>query len=396
MAKNLSEGNGNQIVDRIFARGSQLPESLQDDGVGEDNPLYEFALMAQLAAGLHDSKYNGPNDLEAGLNMTAMAGIKPLLYEDQGPQEFGFDPSGLAFVLAQRRTGNGDAALEKVLQAPRLTRFGPDGPILSDGKRFDRLTKPGSKPPRLLLANMLKPETGLTPLTLTRVSKNVYPPIIAVLTETLSPALARVSPRQALKITKRLATIQLVADNVRPEIEAMVGAVAESQARQIGTFMGSIERAIATAAAGLHNLVGREVTDFHKQEIRGTIHMDDNGRTIAGALASPEGRQIGVQRERATTGALRGVRKETNIHRERLMAAGTAAINVKPFRAYSRTAHFAAAGVSFQDDAVINHHVTDTGAYASATGPAVCASSATVVEASFHSEGFEVEINVRP
>lgn len=382
---------GNEVVNGLFRENSLIMENIaasEEADAGESR----FADMASLAslASMHDADSGGLAQLRAGLKAEVVfSGPKVTIFEDQTPRDFNVSSSALLHILNEKERGRGDAALEKVLKAPRLAEFVDGEPVLSPGQRLKRLTDTESGSTGSLLGQrLLKPET-LTPLMLTRVSKTPEPQIAAALTDRLLPILAHSSPNIALKTVAELAIIDSVARSVQPDLGEMIGAVADSQARQIGAFMGSIERAIDTAARNLQGLVGREVTDNRSIKI--------SAQAARGAIDSIEN-VLGAKATRENSGNFKGEINESIVHRERPMAFGDVTVRVKPFNAHSRTTHFAAssAPIGSSRDQITFHNATDTGAYASATGPAVCASSATVVEAHFHSDGFEVEINVNP
>jgi len=261
MSRNHPDSS-NRLVNSLFSADSPILDGLvTGDGETANTRFADLALLANLAS-LHDATCGDPDQLRISLEAEKLGGSKTLIYEDQTPENFGVSSSALLFLLKQREAGNGDAALQQVLNAPRLAKFDSNGPILPAGQRFRQLTDSRrSENPQPALSNLRGGQQALEPLTLTRISRNANPPIAFALTEALSPVLARANPSQALKVTERLATIQIVIDSVKPDIEMMVDAVANSQERQIGTFMGSVERTIAAAANGLKQIVGIEIID---------------------------------------------------------------------------------------------------------------------------------------
>ena len=348
MSRNHPDSS-NRLVNSLFSADSPILDGLvTGDGETANTRFADLALLANLAS-LHDATCGDPDQLRISLEAEKLGGSKTLIYEDQTPENFGVSSSALLFLLKQREAGNGDAALQQVLNAPRLAKFDSNGPILPAGQRFRQLTDSRrSENPQPALSNLRGGQQALEPLTLTRISRNANPSIAFALTEALSPVLARANPSQALKVTERLATIQLVIDSVKPDIEMMVDAVANSQERQIGTFMGSVERTIAAAANGLKQIVGIEIIDSERgtntRFKSGFTHGDD----VIGRYPSLNDLDKAVaERNRGTLAVEKAARESLRVHSERPMATGRVGIDVKPFSANSRTTNFAAAAAPF-------------------------------------------------
>jgi len=399
MSRNHPDSS-NRLVNSLFSADSPILDGLvTGDGETANTRFADLALLANLAS-LHDATCGDPDQLRISLEAEKLGGSKTLIYEDQTPENFGVSSSALLFLLKQREAGNGDAALQQVLNAPRLAKFDSNGPILPAGQRFRQLTDSRrSENPQPALSNLRGGQQALEPLTLTRISRNANPSIAFALTEALSPVLARANPSQALKVTERLATIQLVIDSVKPDIEMMVDAVANSQKRQIGTFMGSVERTIAAAANGLKQIVGIEIIDSERgtntRFKSGFTHGDD----VIGRYPSLNDLDKAVaERNRGTLAVEKAARESLRVHSERPMATGRVGIDVKPFSANSRTTNFAAAAAPFNGSRSgrAESHSDNAGAYASCSGPGIAVSSVTVAEAHFESGGIEVHFEVNP
>lgn len=388
-SSNPDTSKGNLVVSELFKQDSPLQKTLEEDenGLGYDR-FNDFALLANLAS-LHDSPFKNLNELKAALKAECLFGGPEVdVFEDEAPRNFGVSSSALLHILNEMEKGRGDAALEQVLKAPRSAKFDSGQPVLSPVQRMNRLTSPSESKLNggLPLAIQPKPQNELIPLTLSRNSRQTGQSLADILSENLSPVLSRVDPKLALKTIERLATIEKVTASVRPDLEKLTEAVSLSQEKQIGAFMGSIERTIAAAAAGLKSIVGIEITDYSGNHLTETDQRQETK-----FLATN-----GIQNEasRSALSHFNRTDEKLRIHRERPMADGGVTVDVKPFTAHSRTTHFAASSAPLGEQARVEHHTTDSNAYASATGPAACASSATTVESNFHSEGITVTFSV--
>lgn len=408
MLINKSEGDGNLVVKELFNPDSSLSHTVTQDDNGDycfgNDRFIDLAHMASLAAHehvqVHKADHQNLDELKAALKAEMMGGPKAYIFEDQTPEYFGVSPSALLHIIEEMDRGRGDAALKQVLKAPRLAKFDSGQPVLSPVQRMNRLISPSESELKLNgslpLAIQPKPQNELIPLTLSRNSRRTGQSLADALNENLSPALSKVDPKMVLKTAERLATIEKVVGSIQPDLGKLTEAVSFSQEKQIATFMGSIERTIAAAAAGLKSIVGIEITDYSGR------HLSETNLSQASELRIMNGKQD------KTSKAISGLQKRSDlshsdrtderlrIHRERPAADGEVTVDVKPFTAQSRVANFAANSASLGDQqGHVEHHVTDSGAYASATGPAVCASSATVVESNFRSDGIKVTFSVR-
>lgn len=386
---NPDTATGNRILNELFRQDSSLQKKTKEDenGLG-DSRFNDFALLANLAS-LHDSPFKNLTELTTALKAELIGGPETGIFEDQAPSHFGVSNSALLYILDEMEKGRGDAALKQVLKAPRSVKFDSGQPVLSPAQRMNRLTSPSELKLNggLPLAIQPKPQNELIPLTLSRNSRQIGQSLADALHENLSPVLSRVDPKLALKTTERLATIEKVTESVRPHLEKLTEAVSVSQGKQIGTFMESIERTIAAAAAGLKNIVGIEITDYSGNHLTKTDQRQETKFLLANGTQNEASRSALSHNDR--------IDEKLRIHRERPMADGEVAVDVKPFTAHTRTTHFAASSAPLGKQAHVEHHTTDSGAYASATGQAVCASSATVVESNFRSDGIKVTFSVR-